>query len=339
MKERKGGLIMETLRFFRSLFVLIIFLIGFSALTAHSAELRYPTKAIEYVVPFPAGGGTDVAARVVAKALSKELGVPVNVTNKAGGNQIPGVMSALSAPPNGYTLLADGSGTSSLHTLIKDLPYKMEDRSFVARIMISPHAYIVNGKSPWNSLQDVIGEAKRDPGSFTWTWMGGNTTSDFSLLQFFDLAGIDISKTRRVPFQGTGPSTQAVAGGHVLFGSGGASAMFSLSRSGNIKILAVTGNKRLPMLPEAPCSKETGLASPLDVLFWVGISGPKGLPKPIVDKLAAVGSKIAEDPQVIKELEAVGAYPSYMGPEEFSKQVFKEAKDFRTLASKVGVIQ
>jgi tripartite-type tricarboxylate transporter receptor subunit TctC len=337
-KRKEGGSIMKALLFFRFLFVFIILLNVLGALIAYSAESRYPTKAIEYVVPLPAGGGTDVAARVIAKALSKELGVPVNVTNKAGGNQIPGVMSVLSSPPNGYTLLADGSASSSLHTLIKDLPYKMEERAFLARIMISPHAYIVNGKSPWKSLQDVIDAIKRDPGSFTWVWQGGNTTSDCSLLQFFNVAGIDITKTKRVPFQGAGPGIQAVAGGHVLLGSGGAGAMFSLYRSGNIKIPAITGDKRLTMLPEIPCSKEIGLAAPLDVMFWIGISGPKGLPKPIVDKLVGVGKKIAEDPQMIKELEAVGAYPSYMGPEELSIQVSKEAEIYRALVSKAGIL-
>jgi tripartite-type tricarboxylate transporter receptor subunit TctC len=325
---------MKASRFF---LVFIVLLNGLGALTAYSAEPRYPTKAIEYVVALPAGGGTDVAARVIAKALSRELGVPVNVTNKPGGNQITGVMSVMSSPPNGYTLLADGSGTSSLQTLIKDLPYKMEDRTFVARIMISPHAFIVNGKSPWNSLKEVMDAAKKDPGSFTWTWHGGNTTSDFSLLQFFDVAGIDISKTKRVPFQGTGPSSLAVAGGHVLFGSGGASTMFSLQRSGNLKVLAVTGGKRLSMLSQISCAGEIGLAS-LDQMFWIGISGPKGLPKPIVDKLVEVGKKISADPQVIKELEAVGAYPSYMGPEELSKQVSKEAEVYRALASKAGTL-
>jgi tripartite-type tricarboxylate transporter receptor subunit TctC len=113
--------------------------------------------------------------------------------------------------------------------------------------------------------------------------------------------------------------------------------MFSLSRSGNIKVLAVTGGKRLPMLPEVPCAREIGFPS-LDVMFWVGVSGPKGLPKPVVDKLAAAGKKIAEDPQVIKDLEAVGAYPSYLGPEEITKQVFTEAEMYRRLASKVGLL-
>lgn len=313
---------------------LLILSTGFSTF---AAEFKYPTRAIEYVVPFPAGGGTDVAARVIAKALSKELGVPVNVTNKPGGNQIPGVLSVMSSSPHGYVLLADGSGSSSLQTLIKDLPYKVTDRTFVARIMISPHAYIVHGKSSWDSLKDVIEAVRKDPGAFTWTWHGGNTTTDFSLLQFFDITGVDIAKTKRVPFQGTGPSSQAVAGGHVQFGSGGASAMFSLFRSGNIKILAVTGDKRLPKLSEVPSCKEIGFPS-LDVMFWVGISGPKDMPKAIVERLVAACKKIVEDAQVIKELEAVGAYPSFMGPEELSKQVSKEAEVFRALALKAGTL-
>jgi tripartite-type tricarboxylate transporter receptor subunit TctC len=328
---------MKASHFFKSLFVFIILLNVLIGLNAYSAETTYPTKTIEYVVPFPAGGGTDVVARVIAKALSKELGVSVIVTNKPGGNQIPGIMSVLSSFSDGYTLLADGCGTSSLQTLIKDLPYKMEERTFIARIMMSPHAYIVNGKSPWNSLQDVIGAVKQDPGSFTWTWHGGKTTTDFSLLQFFDLAGIDISKTKRVPFQGTGPSSQAVAGGHVLFGSGGASAMFSLASSGNLKVLAVTGSERLSKLPGVPSCKEIGMAS-LNVAFWVGISGPKGLPQPIVDKLVRVSKKITEDPQVIKDLDAVGAYPSYVAADKLSQEVVKEAEVFRALASKAGTL-
>ncbi len=186
-------------------------------------------------------------------------------------------------------------------------------------------------------MKDVIDAVKKDPGSFTWTWLGGNTTTDFSLMQFFDVIGVDITKTKRVPFQGSGPGVQAVAGGHVLFGSGGASAMFSLSRSGNIKVLAVTGSKRLPMLSEVPCAKEIGFSS-LDVMFWVGVSGPKGLPKVVMDKLAAAGKKVAEDPQVVKDLEAVGAYPSYMGPDEITKQVLSEAEIYKRLASKVGLL-
>ena len=329
---------MKVSNFLKLSFILVVSLNLLWVVAGYPIEPKYPTRAIEYVVPLAAGGGTDVAARVVAKALSKELDVPVNVTNKPGGNQIPGVLSVLTAAPNGYTLLAEGSSGSSLHTLVKDLPYKIEDRTFVARIMTAPHAYIVNGKSPWNSLQDVTEAAKRDPGSFTWTWLGGNTTTDFSLLQLFSIAGIDISKTKRVPFQGSGPGVQAVAGGHVLFGSGGASAMFSLYRSGHIKVLAVTGNTRLTMLPDIPCTAELGLAS-ADMMWWLGISGPKGLPKHVVDRLAAAAKKIAEDPQVVKELEAVGAYPSYLSPDEVRTYVLKEADMFKSLAVKVGIAQ
>lgn len=298
----------------------------------------YPNKAIEYVVPLPAGGGTDVAARVIAKALSKELGVPVNVVNKPGGNQIPGVMSVLMAEPDGYTLLAEGAAFSSLHALVEDLPYKLEERTFVARISVAPHAYIVNGKAPWNSLQEVIDAAKKDPASFSWTYFGGNTTTDFSLLQLFDVAGIDVARTKRVPFQGTGPGVQAVAGGHVKFGATGASAVFSLRKSGDLKVLAVTGDKRLPALADVPTTAELGYPG-ADMTWWVGISGPKGLPQDVVNRLTAAAQKVAQDPEVAKELEAVGAYPSYLGPEETRAHVLKEAGMFKSLAAKVGTSQ
>jgi len=329
---------MKLSHFLKFSFILVFLFSFLWAVPGYSIEPKYPIRAIEYVVPLAAGGGTDVAARVVAKALSKELGVPVNVVNKPGGNQIPGVLSVLTAAPNGYALLVDGASSGSLHILVKDLPYKLEDRTFVARFLTGPHAYIVNGKSPWGSLQDVIEAAKRNPESFTWTWLGGNTTTDFSLLQLFSIAGIDISKTKRVPFQGSGPGVQAVAGGHVLFGSGGASAMVSLCRSGHIKVLAVTGSKRLATLPDIPCTSEVGFVS-ADLMWWVGISGPKGLPKHVVDRLVEAAKKIVEDPQVVKELEAVGTYPSYLGPDEARTFVLKEAEMFKTLAVKVGIAQ
>lgn len=310
---------------------------GSSAQASGSAKKGsdYPNKAIEFVVPLPAGGGTDVAARVIAKALSKELGVPVNVVNKPGGNQIPGVMSVLMAKPDGYTLLAEGAAFSSLHALVEDLPYKLEERTFIARISVAPHAFFVNGKSPWNTLQEAIEAAKKDPASFSWTYLGGNTTTDFSLLQLFDVAGIDVAKTKRVPFQGSGPGVQAVAGGHVQFGAAGASAVFSLRKSGDLKVLAVTGAKRLPALEDVATTAELGYPG-ADMTWWVGISGPKGLPQDVVDRLAAAAQKVAQDPEVARELEAVGAYPSYLGPEETRNYVLKEADMFKTLAAKVG---
>ena len=300
-----------------------------------SNSAKYPAKSIDYVVPLPPGGGTDVGARVIGKALSKELGVPVNIVNKPGGNQIPGTASTLTARADGYTLLADSASFGSLHTLAQNVPYKLEDRTFVARIMSAPHAFFVNGQSPWNSLEEVIAAAKKDPGSFSYTWLGGSTTTDFSMLQFFSAAGIDISKLKRIPYQGAGKAVEAVAGNHVAFGAGGASAVFSLAKSGDLKVLAVTGSKRLPQLAQVPTTAELGLSS-VDLTFWVGISGPKSLPKEVVEKLSAAAKKVADDPEVAKEFEAIGAYPDYMGPDQLCDYEFKEAAMFKNLSEKTG---
>ena len=304
--------------------------------TGCSKDSKYPTKAIEYVVPLPPGGGSDLGARTVAKALSKELGVPVNVINKPGGNQIPGTKSVMEAAKDGYTLLADGASQGSLHVLQKQLPYKLEDRTFVARVMSAPHAFFVNGKSPWNSMADVVAAIKKNPAEFSWGWSGGNTTTDFVLLQFFKAAGIDINKTKRIPITGSGKAVEAVAGNHVQFGAGGASAVFALGKSGDIKVLAVTGSKRLPTLKDVPTTVEAGFPD-VNLNWWIGISGPKDMPKEVVERLAAAAKKVAESPEVTKDLEGIGAYPDYLGPADLKAYVLKEAEMFKELAAKIGM--
>lgn len=300
-----------------------------------SKPAKYPTKAIDLVVPLPAGGGVDLGARVIAKFLSAELKVPVNVINKAGGNQVPGVVSTLQAQADGYTLLADSSAHGTLHMILKDAPYKLEDRTFVARVMGAPSAFFVSGKSSFNSLKDVIDAAKKDPANFSWCWLGGNTTTDFALLKLFSENGIEISKTKRVPFQGSGPAVTAVAGNQVMFGAGGASAVFALAKSGDLRVLAVTGDKRLPSLSQVATTKEIGMPN-VDVGWWVGISGPKNMPKDVVDTLAAAAKKISEDPELTKQLEAIGAYPAYLDPAQMKDFELKEAASFKELQAKVG---
>lgn len=315
--------------------VLAAVLLGAVMAGCSTGGKKYPAKAIDYIVPLPPGGGSDLGARVVAKALSKELGVPVNVVNKPGGNQIPGTKSVMDAAKDGYTLIADGASQGSLHVLQKQLPYKLEDRTFVAKVMSAPHAFYVSGNSPWNSLSDVVEAVKKDPESFTWAWSGGNTTTDFVLLQFFKAAGIDINKTKRVPISGSGKTVTAVAGNHVMFGAGGASAVFSLANSGELKVLAVTGSKRLEQLKNVPTTVEAGFPQ-VDLNWWIGISGPKGLSKDVVDRLAAAAQKISQDPEVAKELANIGAYPDYLGPDQTRDYVLKEAEMFKELAAKIG---
>lgn len=299
-----------------------------------SGEDAYPTKAIEIVVPLPPGGGSDLGARVMAKALAKELGVPVNVVNKPGGNQVTGVKAVMDAPKDGYTLLADGASQGSLFVLQKAVPFKLEERTFIARVLTAAHGIAVTGDSPYKTLKELVDAVKAKPEEFMWGWSGGSTTSDFVSLQLLRSAGIDINKTKRVPITGAGKTATAVAGNHIHFASGGAASFFAMAKAGNLRVLAVTGEKRLDQLSDVPTTREAGFPQ-TDLDWWIGISGPAGLPKNVVDKLAKAAEKIAKDSEVAKELANIGAYPNFIGPVQIRDYVMKEAEMFKTLSAQV----
>jgi len=296
------------------------------------AARPYPQKAIQYVVSFAPGGGSDVVARVVAKYLSAELGVPVNVVNKDGGNQIPAILSVLNAAPDGYTLLQEQPANSSIKAILKDLPFKLEDRFYGPLTIGGPNAFVASGKSPWKTLKDMVDAAKKDVGSFTWVRTGGSSLTDMAMLQLFDAAGIDATKTKPVDFQGVGPGNIAVAGGHVMLGGGGAGSVVAMVMSGDLKALAVTGDKRVPALPDAPSAAESGFPAS-NLMNWYGLSGPKNLPQEVIDRLDAAAKKIAQNPQFIKEAEQVASYPIYAPPAQAREYALKEGELYKRLVA------
>ncbi len=295
----------------------------------------YPTRAIDYIVPFAAGGATDIAARAIATALSDELGVPVNVINQPGANQVTAVNTVRSAEADGYTLLADGGGSSSLQSLLPDVPYDWTDRTFVGRAVGGSHVYAVPGDSGHQDLQDVIDDARSDPGDFRVGWIGGTSTSDYATLQFLDAAGIDPADVRRVPFQGSGDVMQAVAAGDIDFGAGGASATFGLAQSGDLRVLATTGEERLEQLPDTPTATDLGMPE-LDIEYWVGVSGPSELSEDVVVRLSRAIRQIVDDPEVAEQVAAIGMYADSRSPAATTRAAEEEAAIFDGLADRLG---
>lgn len=292
----------------------------------------YPRKAVEVVVSFAPGGGSDVVARVWTKYFAEELKVPFNVVNREGGNQIPAIQSVLNAPTDGHTILQEQQANSAIKATLKDLPFKLEDRTYGPLMIGGPNAFVVNGKSPWNSLKDMIDAAKKDPASFTWVRTGGSSFTDMVTLQLFDIAGIDASKTKPVDFQGVGPGNTAVAGGHVMLGGGGAGSVVSLVQSGDLKCLAVTGDKRVPVLPNCPSASEAGFPQS-NLLNWYGISGPVNMSKEALDKLDATAKKLSDNAQYKQDLEKIASYPIYMPPAQAREYILKEADVYRKLVA------
>lgn len=302
------------------------------AMAGGQALAAWPTKAIEVVVPLAAGGGGDTMARVMAKHMSPLLGKPMNISNKPGGNQIPGVLYVLQSTPDGYTLLADGLATSVLQGLLPNLPYKIEDRTYLNILAEGRSAFFVSGKSPYRTLKEVMDAAKKDPASFTWTYLGGTTVTDFSQMALLLAAGVDIAKTKPVAFTGAGPGMTAVAGGHVVFGAGGSSSVIPLKSSGNLRVVAVNGDRRSKALADVPSAKEAGYD--VGILNFYGLSGPKGLPKEVVDRIDAAAKKISEDPAFIKDIESLASEVRYMSSEQCRQRVLKEIDQYRALKAK-----
>ena len=270
----------------------------------------------------------------MAKHLSEELGVRVNVVNRPGGNQIPAVLSVLNAAPDGYTLLQENSSTSSAHAVIKDLPYKWQERTWGPMMVQGQHVFVINGKSPLNSLKDVVAAVKKDPGSFTWTYLGGGSVTDFVIAQLIGAAGLEPSATKPVAFDGGGPGVTAVAGGHVALSAVGVSAALPLLGSGDLKAVAVTGDHRAPSLPNVPTVKEAGVPE-VNMTVWWGFSGPKNLPKPILERLDRAAKKIVDDPAYAKDQVAVSNQPKYLLPEQLEQHVLREAEMLRELSAKL----
>lgn len=315
----------------------LLFTTGLLAFTlpAEGRAADWPAKAIQFVVSFSPGGGSDVVARVIAKYLSEELKVPVNVINKAGGNQIPAIKYVLDAPPDGYILLQEQQANSAIKATLTDLPFKLEDRTYGPLVVSGPNAIVVNGKSPWKSLKEMLQAAKKDPGSFTWVRTGGSSFTDMVTLQLLESAGVDAAKTKPVDFQGVGPGNVSVAGGHVMLGGGGAGSVVSLVGSGDLKALAVTGDKRVPALPDTPSAKEAGFPES-SLVNWFGISGPASLNKEALNRLDQAVQKICRNSAFIQDLEKIASYPFYKPPAETRDYVLKEAELYKKLASKFG---
>jgi tripartite-type tricarboxylate transporter receptor subunit TctC len=309
-------------------FIVLSFLVPFSGKRAFPAE--YPTRPIEVIVGFAPGGGVDVLFRVIAKHLSQELKKPIVVVNKPGGGTIPAILEVLKAKPDGYTLLCESNAHSAYQIGRTDIPFNPMERTYICKIAQCPHVLFCDPKMPWKNLAEVAASLKEKPEQFTWGGMGGPSTTSYSQLQFFHLAGADLKKIKKVVYTGSGPILTAVAGGHIQFGSAGASAVPPFQQSGKVRSLVITGDQGLRILPGVPSAQETGYPG-VDVAMWDGLSGPPNLPSEVVAALNKAVQKIAQSAEFIADLEKIAAVPVYQAPDAFRKAVLEEGEFAKTI--------
>jgi tripartite-type tricarboxylate transporter receptor subunit TctC len=299
---------------------------------ARSQE-KYPARAIDIIIPFAPGAGTDLSNRIAAGFLKQKWGTPVNVISKPGGNTVPACLEVYSSKPDGYLILGDSVPSSSLlSVVVKQLPFKVKDRTFIGVANVTAMLLMVPSSSPIKTLQDAIAEAKKDPASFTWTSLGGASMQDYVIRQFFKATGIDVVKTKPIMSQGGSQATTLTAGGHVKLGSGTTSGILSAFKGGMVRPLGVTGKSRHPDFPDVPTFEELGYPT-VTAQNWNGFSGPPNLPSSIVDAWDKALQEMVKDPEVITKLANIGSTPLYMNGTAAKEHVMKEAEEVEKLFS------
>ncbi|HEX6611418.1 MAG TPA: tripartite tricarboxylate transporter substrate binding protein [Hyphomicrobiaceae bacterium] len=307
------------------LMALAVFLSA-SAITVANAQEKYPTKPVEVIVPFVAGASTDSGTRVMAQALEAHWGVPVKVINKPGGNTVPAVTEVMAAKPDGTTILADNVASSAmLDTVVKNLPYKVTDRTFIAKTAYTPMMFIVHTDSPFKTLKDASEGLKKDTESFTWTSLGGVGAQDMVFRQFAAFNGVDIKKPRAIALKGGAEAVTMTAGGHVTMGTGTFSAIAAPLSAKKLRVLAVAGPERWPQIPDIPTTTEVG-AGDVQTLFWIGVSGPPKLPAHIVAAWNTALKAVLEDPAVKEKMLNAGLLVSYEDDKAMLARVERDRK-------------
>jgi tripartite-type tricarboxylate transporter receptor subunit TctC len=293
------------------------FLAGIALLCASAIAQDYPRKPIRWVTPYPPGGSTTFVSRLIGDKLAESFGRPVVIDNRPGGNTIIGVDAVAKAAPDGYTVLLAGNSQLILALLMKP-PYDIfKDLAPVSVIAKTNYILVATPSLPANNLQEFIAYAKTKPGQLN---VGSVATGSGQHLMgelFNMLAGV---KLHHVPYKGGSQIITDLMGGHVHVSFSNANNAIPHVRSGKLKGLAITGDKRAPAVPDLPTYAEAGLPG-YDPKNWQGMMAPAGTPKPIVAKLSGEIGKILEIAEVRERLAGSGMEPFYTGPEKMAAQM------------------
>lgn len=311
--------------------------LGVSAAPGDAADgSRYPARAIDLIVPQAAGGAGDTWVRIVIPYVSKKWGVPINIVNRPGGSSVPGVMSVLTASPDGYTMLYDGAVTPSQTAVMANSPFKWDDPVPIAKMVNAPLAFAVKADSPWKTLKEALDGVRKDPGAVKCGVGGAAAPGVFGLAKLFDAAGIDPRRPARVIFGGSTPTMAALAGGHVTLTSQPLPDSVALTQAGKIRVLAVSSSKRSAALPDVPTGAEAGFPA-YDLGTWGGISGPQKLPSAVIAAWADALKEALQNPEVVEKLAARQTFPDFMGPADHKKFLEGEYKLKLQIAENLGL--
>ncbi len=294
----------------------------------------WPARPISLIVPFPAGGTTDVLARAVGVELSKSLGQPVLIESKPGAGATLGADFVAKAKPDGYTLLMGAVHHTIATSVYKKLPYDFQkDLLPITTVALVPNVLVVNAAMPAKNVGELLALAKASPGKFTFGSAGNGTAHHLIGAQFEAMGGVQLL---HVPYKGSGPLVTDLLGGQITMSFDTITPVLPHIRAGKLRALAITTNKRSPALPDVPTLDEAGLKG-FNLGTWFGVMAPVGTPKEIVVRLNTELLKIIRSPEFKKRMDDIGAEPIGNTPEQMGQQIKEDTERFAKLVKDAKV--
>jgi tripartite-type tricarboxylate transporter receptor subunit TctC len=293
-----------------------------------SADPTYPNRPVRLVIPFATGGSNDIVGRFMADQLQKRLGEPFVVDNRGGAGGTLGTDFVAKSKPDGYTLLLISTPHTANASLYKKLPYHpIKDFLPISRIGTAPQVISVYPGLPVKTLPELITYVKARPNQVNFVSSGVGSSQHLVTEMFASQAGLQLV---HIPYKGAGAALADVAAGHAQISVGTVVQGLPLIKADRLRPLAVSGNKRQPVLPDVPTASEMGLKG-YDADNWWGILAPVGTPADVIQKLNTAIADILSKPETIKKLSDESATVSYQGPEEFSKFMAAESQKWALL--------
>jgi tripartite-type tricarboxylate transporter receptor subunit TctC len=321
---------MKTLKVVSLSLVPCVLSLGMAA--AH-AQQPYPSKPIRFVAPFAPGGGTDFIARIAAQKLTEALKQQVIVENRPGAGGTLGADIGAKAPPDGYTLTVIAGSYSVNPSLYKLTFDPVNDITPIIQFSQGPFVIVSHPSLPAKNAKELIAIAKAKPGQLLYATSGQGSITHLATELFAMMAGI---KMTHIPYKGTGPALTDTIAGQTQLLWGSAAAAVPAVKGGRLKAIGVSTMQRIPALPDVPTVNESGLKG-YDVILWHGLIGPKGLPRPIVDRVNAELNKAVKSKDMEEKLATDGVSSAGGTPEQFGTLIKRDIDTWRKVVQKAGV--
>ena len=298
------------------------------------AQDNYPSKPITMIVPFAAGGTTDILARIVGQAMSLDLGQSVIIENKPGAGGNIGAQQAARSKPDGYTVFMGTVGTHAINqTLYKKLPYDpLKDFTPLSRVATVPNLLVAHPSRPYKTVKELIAYAKAHPGEVTYGSPGSGASPHVSGALFQSMTGAQIS---HIPYKGSAPAMSDLLGNQIAIMFDNMPSAIQHVRSGKLRPIAVTTAKRSPELPDVPTIAEAGVPG-YEATSWFGLWAVAGTPAPVLEKLHASLTKVLKDPAVAKKIGDQGGDIVVETPAQFEAFIKSEAAKWGKVVKESG---